>query len=391
MEREAMQMSVGEFLRNSHGSNCGALRQVGCNQLASLNFHPRLGETRPHGFTLVELLVVIAIIGILVALLLPAIQAAREAARRASCTNNLKQVGTADLNHESVHKEFVRARPGPDSTTSQQVLYVGRPPGPRASGGKGYEKMGASGFVLLLPFLENQALYEEFDIDDGDGIWLASNAGVNWRTPKKELAMGVRPPVYVCPSSQTLPQTEDPDEQNRAAVPATGTYALCLGDRGPVSHDVRSSCMTKHNNTGLHLYWNVVEIRQVTDGTSKTISVGEIIDGHTVDSSSMWTYGYRYADSLRVTEAAINTPTGVDCRHVGDDPVACVNGAFASDHPGGAQFLFADGHVEFLDEGIDLDLYQNMSTIAGTPEERLIKDCAFCKKAEVRNSIPGCP
>lgn len=342
------------------------------------------------GFTLVELLVVIAIIGILVALLLPAVQAAREAARRASCNNNLKQIGTADLNFESTYKKYVRARPGPDRTASKEVLLLGRPVGSRASGGKDYERSGVSGFVLLLPFLEDQALYEQFDIDRGDGIWLSGMATTNWRTPAKEAAMGVRPNVYVCPSSLSMPKTEVPKEQNRSTISATGTYAFCLGDRGPVTYDVSSACLTKHHNSGLHLYWTHKAIKQVQDGTSKTFSVGELVDAHTVNSSSMWTYAYRYLDSLRVAEAALNTPPGKDCKAgVGEDDDACVNGAFGSNHPGGAHFLFADGHIEFISDGIDLDIYQNYATINGTPNEAFLSDCSLC--ARVDSKPKGCP
>jgi prepilin-type processing-associated H-X9-DG protein len=130
-------------------------------------------------------------------------------------------------------------------------------------------------------------------------------------------------------------------------------------------------------------------MQQLTDGTSKTISAGEIIEGHTLDSSNMWTYGYRYLDTLRVTEAAINTPPGVDCRHVGDDPDACPNGAFGSDHPGGAQFVFADNHVEFLEDGVDLQLYQDLSVVAGAPQDAFLADCKLCTRVDKKPG--GCP
>jgi hypothetical protein len=112
------------------------------------------------------------------------------------------------------------------------------------------------------------------------------------------------------------------------------------------------------------------------------MSIGEIVAGHTLDSSNLWTYVLSYADCFRVTEVALNTPPGVEAKvvHTGSNPGEN-NGAFASDHPGGGQFVFvvfADGRVEFIAEDIDLDTYQNLSTIAGTPLEMDNRDKKFC-------------
>jgi prepilin-type N-terminal cleavage/methylation domain-containing protein/prepilin-type processing-associated H-X9-DG protein len=331
---------------------------------------------RQPAFTLVELLVVIAIIGILVALLLPAIQAAREAARRMACSNNLKQDGVAIQNYLDVYETYPPARTGPDGTDSREFQEFAQPRGPRATGGKGYLMSGASAFVRLLPFMEQQDLYDEFDIESGEGIWLSSESGTSWRTPRKEQAIGTRPEIFVCPSSTTLPQTEL--HQTWSVIPATGTYAFSAGHRGVNRWGCRP-CQMKYHNSGVHLYHTLISLKEVTDGTSKTFSVGETIDGHTRDSSNIWTYAERYLNSLRVTEVALNTPPGIEAQNCGDNP-AINNGAFASNHPGGAQFVYGDGHVEFVSENIDLDTYQNLSTISGTPQEMDVVQDGFCKR-----------
>jgi prepilin-type processing-associated H-X9-DG protein len=190
--------------------------------------------------------------------------------------------------------------------------------------------------------------------------------------------LSTRPSFLVCPSSQTLPQHAQL-YQNLTYIPATGTYAFSGGHRGPNSPEPIDACVTKHHASGLHPYWRRIAVKMVTDGTSKTFSIGEIIDGHTIDSSNIWTYVLSYADCFRVTEVPLNTPTGVDAKvvHTGSNP-GKNNGAFASHHPGGGQFVFADGRVEFISEDIDLDTYQNLSTISGTPLEMDAKDKKYC-------------
>ncbi|MDZ4657554.1 MAG: DUF1559 domain-containing protein [Bythopirellula sp.] len=325
-------------------------------------------KNRPaRGFTLVELLVVIAIIGVLVALLLPAVQAAREAARRMSCSNNLKQVGLADLNHESINGYIVPARLGPDSTSSREMRAL------RTA----IERSGASGFVLLLPFIEQPALFDRLDIYENDGIWPAfsyKTSGVDWQDPAvfpaRREAMATSVSGYICPSEGSELFIED--GTLGLPAPAVGSYAFVAGHRGingGALYSPVNACMTKHHNTGPHLYRTQVALKQVEDGTSNTISVGEVIETskgtiNGASSRNIWTNVLRYLDCFRTTTVALNTPPWVDTLAIEGD---LVNGAFASRHPGGAQFVYLDGHVDFLQDSIDLDLYQNLSTIAGAP------------------------
>jgi prepilin-type processing-associated H-X9-DG protein len=138
-----------------------------------------------------------------------------------------------------------------------------------------------------------------------------------------------------------------------------------------------NACMVKHHNTGPHLYRTIVKLKEIEDGTSNTISVGEVIEvsAGTINEGlpteattrNVWSNVLRYLDCFRVTAVAVNTPPWLETLAIQDEGGSIVNGAFASRHPGGAQFAYVDGHVDFMQESTDLDLYQNLSTIAGEP------------------------
>jgi prepilin-type processing-associated H-X9-DG protein len=297
--------------------------------------------------------------------LLPAVQAAREAARRMSCSNNLKQVGLADLNYEGVAGNLVPARLGPDSTNSVSLRHLTT----------AVQRSGASGFVLMLPHIELSALFDKFDVFKNQSIWPAGMFSTpDWRTAARTEAIGTSVAAYLCPSEGSEPYME---EWSWSPAPAVASYAFVAGHRGVSGGSLYTpvnACMVKHHNTGPHLYHTVVKLKQIEDGTSNTISVGEVIETSVgtinqglpteADSHNIWSYVLRYLDCFRTTTVALNTPPWMETVNVDGD---IVNGAFASRHPGGAQFVYVDGHVEFIQESIDLDLYQNLSTIAGNP------------------------
>jgi len=298
---------------------------------------------RRNAFTLVELLVVIAIIGILIALLLPAVQAAREAARRMECANHLKQIALALGGYEGAYKVYPPGRMGWDLYDEPGVTAV--------------QRVGTSGLVMILPQLELQTLYDMFDFSSGPwtytSIWLQTNAA----------AIAERPNVYVCPSDDSEPISDEPEVG--PAYPtyghpvATGSYALVVGTYG-----ASKAYSVKYANTGVFFYVETMKVNDITDGLSKTMFVGEVVEGHTQNSSNIWSRGLREMDTLRSTANPLNTWPGEPTYFT--EYGLMVNGAFASRHPGGANFAFGDGHVEFLDENIAWDVYQALSTRAGS-------------------------
>jgi prepilin-type processing-associated H-X9-DG protein len=121
-------------------------------------------------------------------------------------------------------------------------------------------------------------------------------------------------------------------------------------------------------NTGMFVYVNRRKPKQITDGLSNTFAAGEIKGGDTNDGYSLWAYGSRHESTLRTTTNALNSPPGQPPSGTRNEPWGNLNGAFGSDHVGnGANFLYGDGHVEFISEDIDFDLYQDLATIASQP------------------------
>lgn len=322
-------------------------------------------------FTLVELLVVIAIIGILVALLLPAVQAAREAARRSQCVNRMKQITLATVELADATTKLPAARKGCDGGGGPAVdeCVVGKFTGNIASVDQAYQ--GASVFVQILPYLEQQALYDQFDMKNKT-IWNGGQWDQWYNDTTLLAAVGTRVDDYMCPSDgDLLPFSEYLHDAPKTFNAATSSYAACAGDVGPPNgndlkypqrKDTRGNAFNlKFNNTGVFFYGKRLKISQIVDGTSKTFFFGETISGHRIDNNNMWTNGNRCNSSMRTAYTPLNTPIG-QAALVVEPPTPGSHCGFNSRHSGGANFSFGDGSVDFITDAIDTTIYQQMST-----------------------------
>ena len=325
------------------------------------------------GFTLVELLVVIAIIGILVALLLPAIQAAREAARRSQCTNNLRQLAIAALNYES----------------GKKVLPLGRSVGKDADD-KSYIHWGFLSYTL--PYIEEQAVYDKIDfkvtgktVDDFPEVCKSQPQG------------------FLCPSDYEDQMNGDCGQEGYGRTNSRGSGGSDTGEMFATTGTISD----REQNNGIFVANVQVKLKQVTDGTSKTAMFSEMMKGdgnrNIITSPSDWfvkaaasgikgvNYAPQCADTLPATGTSqfhcagrnwvrgdyatsrynhVMPPNGKSCFRTAGGTATQVNEAggahtASSRHPGGVNYACADGSTRFATNDTDVLVWQAIGSRNG--------------------------
>lgn len=281
-------------------------------------------------FTLIELLVVIAIIGVLMALLLPAVQASREAARRTECENHLKQLGLALHNYD----------------TQYRLLPFGwmcdtrEPRGSRCPGDQAWSYMW-SGWPMLLPFLEELNVFNSLNFSH------ESTDSRNTTGIEKGLAL------FACPSyssGKKVPIYATPGD------PTSGIlyYAGLSNYKGNMAGGLRAGCTDPNNplcrvfDNGIFYRNSSIAFRDIMDGASNTVMMGEVIQGLWSDAT---TCCVRTANDRLMNERAGGT--------------FVTPGYWSSNHPAAAHFLFGDGSVRVLKDSMDNEVLNRLMTRAG--------------------------
>ncbi|WP_437206853.1 DUF1559 family PulG-like putative transporter [Planctomicrobium sp. SH664] len=283
-------------------------------------------------FTLIELLVVIAIIAVLIALLLPAVQQAREAARRSACKNNMKQLGLAFHNYHDAYGQF------PPGWIGRRTNYD--PGSPNWCTGNS-NKHQAPWTVLILPYLEQTGVYNNFDLD------LPFSADGN-ETPMPNAAAQVPMPIYLCPSDVSI------------LVPVHLSYIGVMGGGEPDCSN--GSGLRVFSRAGVLYANSSIKFRDLNDGSSNVYIVGE--SAYFPDAMSIPNRGW--ASSPKMTASALPLVNAVALDQININlgvptPATYNSRGFSSHHTGGCHMLYCDGSVRFMSQNIDLATYQNLA------------------------------
>ncbi|HVX64831.1 MAG TPA: DUF1559 domain-containing protein [Pirellulales bacterium] len=318
------------------------------------------------GFTLVELLVVIAIIGILIALLLPAVQAAREAARRSQCTNQLKQLGLAVVNYESTHRVLPPAGLNYGFTPHYDGAIT--------------STLNLNGFMLLLPFMEQQAVYNQYNFNGSAGAYapsgpaLAGDPGLNGND--KIVAMQL--PIFYCPSDDGPRSTSSIGSNygissNSTLHGALTCYEFCSNTNQEWSYGNSWNYFASSKVTRAPFGQNsACKWSDITDGTSNVTGFVETTLRTGDGGSNAWGYRGWVMVGVRLYGTGPNgvnqwqAPASWSSWYTAPPMVGKVIqwGNAGSLHPAGCQVCMLDGSVRFISETTDLLTQQRLGYIA---------------------------
>jgi prepilin-type N-terminal cleavage/methylation domain-containing protein/prepilin-type processing-associated H-X9-DG protein len=321
-----------------------------------------MSHRRRNGFTLIELLVVIAIIAVLIALLLPAVQSAREAARRVQCVNNLKQLGLAVMNYESTHGAL--------------------PPGVK------YQVWG-SWLVFVMPYLEKGAQYNSYNFMGDYSTTIGNN--LRYYSPDNSTATQAKIDSLQCPSDQPISPLYGIPSYNYAANYGNTAITAVNGPAGTSTLNTTSTApaatymgWTYGGAPYSDIILGAVKLSSITDGLSNTISHAEVVQGQDNPAVSSSTQNdlrgfIIYWDAAFIegsltpntsTPDQVTSPSHCIYPFMANPPCVYVGGgkyanASRSRHPGGVNVLFCDGSVRFIKNSINILPYQALTTTQG--------------------------
>lgn len=319
-------------------------------------------QKRRAAFTLIELLVVIAIIAILVALLLPAVQQAREAARRVKCKNNLKQIGLALHNYNDTHRVF----PPGAVVALPSIEAVGSGTWCKPVAGTGSAIQRAPWTVLILPYMEMSTLYVQFQLEKN----FPSFHNVP-RTSENITAWRRSVAAYQCSSDPA--SGEGVNNSNYLGVMGGGSSANCASNSLSLTTGTRTFFVD-----GTLFVNSSLSFRDITDGSSNTFLIGETKYMTTAAGASNptsacgsgisgyfgWASGVHMTSTSSIAITLAGMQLGINTANANGgmaNTTECLSRMFGSQHVGGCHFTLADGSVRFVSENTSFDVLTNLS------------------------------